>query len=207
MKKQLRALALAALVMPALAPSAQAQAQDGPYMVRVRATRLAMNTSSEAGALPANAIDVNSKWIPELDLSYFFTKNIAAELVLTIPQSQDVSVSGNKIGTFKHLPPTLLAQWHFDGLGPFKPYVGAGLNYTAIWGNEMSVGGTPVTLDKRSFGPAVQIGADYKLNGPWWLNVDVKKIWISSDVYLGGTKISNVKLDPWALSVGVGYRF
>ncbi len=39
-------------------------------------------------------------------------------------------LNGAKIGTLKHLPPTLLAQYHFTNLGAFKPYVGAGINYT-----------------------------------------------------------------------------
>lgn len=208
MKKRILSVAIAALCVAGALEPVQAQTiPDGKFMVRARATRLAMDTSSEAGALPGNAIDVNSKWIPEVDLSYFFTRNLAAELVLTIPQSQTVTVAGNSIGTFKHLPPTLLVQWHFDGMGAIKPYVGAGLNYTAIFSNNMAVGTSPVTLDKHSIGFALQAGLDYKVRGPWWANVDVKKVQISSDVYLSGNKISNVKLDPWVLSVGVGYRF
>lgn len=34
-------------------------------------------------AVPADAITVNDKWLPEVDISYFFTPNIATELVLT----------------------------------------------------------------------------------------------------------------------------
>lgn len=200
----LSAAALSTLAVPALAQNA---GQDGPWMVRVRATHLNMKNSSEAGVLPADAITVNNKWIPELDVSYFFTPNLAAELVLTIPQEQDVSVNGTKIGTFKHLPPTLLAQWHFTQFGAFKPYVGAGANLTFIGSERMSVGGSSVTLESRSFGPALQIGADYRLDNGWFLNADVKKIWIGSDVFLDGVKISKVNLDPWALSIGVGKRF
>lgn len=204
------AAALSTLAAPALAQTA---AQDGPWMVRLRATYLKMDTSSDAGlagALPADAITVNSKWIPEVDVSYFFTRNIAAELVLTIPQKQEVTVNAlglGTIGTFRHLPPTLLAQWHFTDFGAFKPYVGAGLNLTLIRSEKMSIGGTPVTLESSSLGPALQLGADWRLDNGWFLNVDVKKIWISSDVYLGGTAISKVSLDPWALSLGVGKRF
>lgn len=180
---------------------------ESPWMVRVRATRLMTDTSSTAGALPADAIDVNDKWIPEVDISYFFTKNIAAELVLTVPQKHDVTVAGDKIGTFKHLPPTLLAQWHFTDLGKFKPYLGAGINYTRLSSERMSVGGQPVTLESSSVGPAVQLGLDYRLDRNWYLNFDVKKVWIESDVRLAGSKISTLSVDPWLVSFGVGYRF
>lgn len=185
------------------------QSGESPWMVRVRATSLSTETSSTAvpGVLPADAIDVQSKWIPEVDVSYFFTKNIAAELVLTVPQRHDVTVAGGKIGTFKHLPPTLLLQYHFTDLGAFKPYVGAGINYTILGSEKMSVGGTPVTLENSSVGGAVQVGVDYKLNRNWYLNADVKKVWIGTDVFLGGSKISELKVDPWLFSVGVGYRF
>jgi outer membrane protein len=208
MSKTLAALSCAIAAAFSLPAQAQTAAQDGPWMVRLRATYLDMNTSSDGGVLPADAISVNSKWIPEVDVSYFFTKNVAAELVLTIPQKQRVSIDGvGEIGTFKHLPPTLLAQWHFTDLGAFKPYVGAGVNLTFISSEKMSVGGTPVTLDNNSFGPALQIGADYRLDNGWYLNVDLKKVWISSDVFLGGTKIDKVSLDPYLMSVGIGKRF
>ncbi|KAI5935591.1 Inhibitor of nuclear factor kappa-B kinase subunit alpha [Manis javanica] len=60
-----------------------------------------------------------------------FTPNIAAELVLTYPQKHDRgAVRRSQIGSLKHLPPMLLAQYHFTNFGAFKPYVGAGANYT-----------------------------------------------------------------------------
>jgi outer membrane protein len=55
-------------------------------------------------------ISVNDKWLPEVDISYFFTPNIAAELILTYPQRQDVSSTahGGKLGTIK-VDPTLFS--------------------------------------------------------------------------------------------------
>lgn len=210
-------LMLAGIAAAVLSSSALAQpAGESPFMVRVRATNLVTDTSSTAGlggALPADAIDVNSKWIPEVDLSYFVTPNIALELVLTIPQKHEVTVNAlglGKIGTFKHLPPTLMLQYHCTscfGVSAFKPYVGAGINYTLLGKERISVGADAVTLDNASVGGALQIGADYKLDRNWYLNVDVKKVWISTDVNLAGAKISELKVNPWLFSLGVGYRF
>ena len=200
MKKQL-------IVIAALAAmgAGVVQAQQSPWMIRARAVNLDMANKDETVVSPA--LTVNNKTIPEIDISYFITKNIAAELILTVPQEQKVYLSGAQIGTFKHLPPTLTLQYHFTDLGAFKPYLGAGLNYTAIDKESLSVGGTPATLSGSSWGPAFQAGVDFPIDKNWSVNLDVKKIYIKSNVYLGGTDLGTLKLNPLAVGVGLGYRF
>ena len=78
------------------------QAQETPWMVRARAVNLDMANKDSTGL----GLTVDNKTIPEVDVSYFFTPNIAAELILTVPQKQTVSSNGTSNGTFKHLPPT-----------------------------------------------------------------------------------------------------
>ncbi|WP_020206090.1 MULTISPECIES: OmpW/AlkL family protein [Cupriavidus] len=191
----------------AATPAAAADEAQGNWMVRLRATYLDMADKSDpiGGVGPSDLITVNNKWIPELDVTYFITPHIATELVLTVPQKQDVYLGGSKIGTFSHLPPSLLLQYHFLPEATFRPYVGAGINVTRIWGANLA--GNTLSLDRWSVGPVLQIGMDYKLTRNWFLNADVKKTWISSDVKAGGVKLSNASLDPWLFSVGVGYRF
>jgi len=185
----------------------EAVAQESPWQVRVRADYLkpADKSDSIGGVGASDRLHVNDKTIPEVDISYFFTPNWAAELVLTYPQKQDVSLDGKKIGTFKHLPPTLTMQYHFLPQAQFSPYLGAGLNYTRISSVDLLNGAG--SLDNSSWGLALQAGLDYKLDQNWSLNLDVKKLQIRSDVYAGGDKISRVKIDPWLIGVGVGYRF
>ncbi len=200
-------LALAAVLGLAALPAA---AQDlSNLMVRARAVNLNFADKSDAipGVAPANAITVNDKTIPEVDLTYFFSPNISAELILTYPQKQTVSIGGAAIGTFKHLPPVLTVQYRPMPGAAVQPYVGAGVNLTYTMNVNMSALGKRVTLDAYSIGPALQAGLDIPIDKKWSLNVDVKKIWINSDVFLDGAKISHVKLDPWAIGVGVGYRF
>ncbi|MBP0623582.1 OmpW/AlkL family protein [Cupriavidus consociatus] len=201
------AIAAGAMLGAFAAPALAADDGQGNWMVRLRGTYLDMSKSSDpvGGVGASNRITVNNKWIPELDVTYFFTPNFAAELVLTVPQKQNVYLDGNKIGTFKHLPPTLLFQYHLIPNGTFRPYIGAGLNFTRIYGE--NIANDTLQLDSWSVGPALQIGMDYKLTKNWFLNADIKKMWLRSDVKAGDVKVSQVSLDPWVFSMGVGYRF
>lgn len=211
MKRFALAAAVAAATLASGAAQAQAQQTEGNWMVRVRALRLdpANDFNSNIPAVvPNNSVEVSEKTIPEVDISYFFTKNIAAELVLTIPQKHDVSVAGTNIGTFKHLPPSLLLQYHFNPEGTFRPYVGAGLNYTILGSEKMSALGGDVTLENDSFGGVLQLGFDYKISQNVFFNVDVKKIQIRTDVYHSAAgNIGELKVDPLLWGMGVGYRF
>lgn len=116
-----------------------------------------------------------------------------------------------KIGDFRHLPPILTLQYHFtppSQLPRFKPYVGAGINYTRISNVNLQVPGVgQLDLSKNSFGPALQVGFDYRLTDRIYFNMDLKKTWISADVKMAGQTISKVKVDPWLLGIGLGYRF
>ena len=197
MKKTL--LAAAALcALTSGAAMAQNYPQDGKWMVRARAVHLDSANKDSTGL----DLSVNNKMIPELDISYFFTPNFAAELILTYPQKHDVRAGGAEIGSLKHLPPTLLAQYHFTNLGAFKPYLGAGINYTRF--SSVDILGGALNVKKNSFGPALQVGFDYALDKNWSINFDVKKVYIDTNVSGG---IGKFKVDPVLVGVGLGYRF
>jgi outer membrane protein len=200
MKKAILAIVLGGVALGAMA-------QETPWQVRARAVHLNPADKSDPilGVGPSDLITVSSKTIPEVDVSYFFTPNISAELVLTYPQKHTVYIDGESVGTFKHLPPTLLAQYHFTPSSQVSPYVGVGVNWTTFSKNKILDGAG--SLEHDSFGLALQAGLDYKLDKNWSLNVDIKKVQIRSDVLLAGTKVSKVKVDPVLFGVGVGYRF
>lgn len=205
MKKQvLAALIAAGLSIPAFAQSAP----EGDWMVRVRAVNIdTANKSDAIGALSIgrDEVHVSDKVIPEVDISYFFTKNIAAELILTYPQEHNVSVAGTKVGTVEQLPPTLLLQYHFMPESKFRPYVGLGVNYTLFTNDDLDLN---LETESSSLGLALQVGMDIQLAPQWFLNVDVKKVKMGTDVSIkGGDKITHLDIDPWLVGVGVGYRF
>jgi len=196
MKKNLLAVA----VLCALTSGAAfAQQAESPWLVRVRAVHLDSANKDSTGL----GLAVNNKTIPEVDITYFFNKNIAAELVLTVPQKHTLSAGATNIGTLKHLPPSLLLQYHFDAPG-FKPYVGAGINYTRFSSVNLPAG---VDIDRNSWGAALQVGVDVPLSKNLSLNLDVKKVYIKTDVFAGGAKAGTFKVDPVLVGVGLGWRF
>lgn len=219
--------ALAALAFIGLAPAAWAadlapvqQAPEAtfntgvksPWQVRLRALGVITNDSGYVGGVAGSGLSYSDTLIPELDISYYFTDNIAAELILGTTKAKvhgEGSIAAlGEVGSTWVLPPTLTLQYHFTDFGAFKPYVGAGVNYTMFYDQK---GGSADRLKvKNSFGAALQVGADYMINDNWGLNVDVKKLFLRPDfdVTVGGTPMSGkAKLDPWLVGAGVTYRF
>jgi outer membrane protein len=195
-----------------IAGAAQAQQQpDGNWLVRARAMYIIPEHDSEANpvaGLPANALTLNTKTAPEADITYFFTKNIAAELVLTYPQLRRVDLAGTgKIGTFKLLPPTLSVQYHFMPDAKFRPYMGVGVTYARF--SSVNILNGALTLDRDHWGPTFQVGFDVPVTKAISVNVDVKKMSVESDVIVAasGAKFSRVEPNPLAVSLGVGWRF
>ena len=173
---------------------------DSPWMVRVRSVHL---DSINKDSTPLG-LSINNKTFGEVDVTYFLSPNLAAELVLTTPQKQTVYANGSEIGSFKHLPPSVLLQYHFTDQQGIKPYLGAGINYTHFSDVALPAG---VSLDSHSWGLAFQAGLDIPLDRNWSINLDVKKAYIRSDVYVAGSSIGRLKVDPMLYAVGLGYRF
>lgn len=197
MKKLIITAAVCALV------SGAAIADQGPWMVRARAVNLDMANKDSTGL----GLSVNNKTIPEIDVSYFINKNVAVEVVLTVPQKQTVSSSAlaADIGTFKHLPPTVTLQYHFDNFTGYTPYVGAGVNYTKMTQTHLLNG--DATLDSHSWGSAFQAGVDFPIDKNLSFNIDVKKVNLKTDVYVSGVNSGTLKLNPLLVGVGIGYRY
>lgn len=184
----------------------QAQAVDSPWLVRVRAVNLDSANKDSTGL----GLSINDKVLPEIDFSYFVTPQFAVELILTYPQKQKIRSNGVEIGTLKHLPPTLTAQYHFTDFGAFKPYVGAGVNYTRFSNvnfNPAVAAALQPSVDKNSWGFALQAGMDYEVSKNLYVNFDVKKVQIRTDVSSFGTKVGEFRVDPWLIGLGIGRRF
>ncbi len=173
--------------------------------MRVRALHLDSANKDSTGL----DLSINNKTIPEVDITYFFNKNMAAELILTVPQKHDLRAGDTNIGSLKHLPPSLLLQYHFDAPG-FKPYVGAGVNYTrfsSVHFDPAVAAALDPSIDKSSWGGALQVGVDIPLSKNLYLNFDVKKLYIKTDVSSYGVNQGSFKVNPVLAGVGLGWRF
>ncbi|MER9267429.1 OmpW family protein [Mesorhizobium sp. M0410] len=202
------------LAQAASVPQAGASVTEAPspWQIRLRALRVVTEESGYVNAVPGSDLSYSNTVTPELDISYFFTDNIATELILgttyaNIDGQGTIGALG-KIGKVWLLPPTLTLQYHFTNFGAFKPYVGAGVNYTIFYNQD--VGSADALKVKNTFGTALQIGFDYMVDQHWGVNFDVKKLFLKPDfdVTVDGAKLTGkAELDPWLIGAGVTYRF
>ncbi|MEF3079318.1 OmpW/AlkL family protein [Winogradskyella poriferorum] len=154
-------------------------------------------------------VDLSTAFVPELDFTYFFSKNWAAELILgTAKHDVDLNIDGGGSVDLGHvwlLPPTLNLQYHFYA-DDFKPYVGAGINYTIFYG--VDEGDLDDIEYDNALGFSLQAGLDYNLNDKWFLNLDIKKLFLKTDVTVNGDPdTSEVNIDPLIIGLGVGMKF
>ncbi|MEQ8405051.1 MAG: OmpW family protein [Oceanicaulis sp.] len=209
------ALFTAAAAMTMLGFAAPAQADAGDWLFRVRAINVTPDESATITPIGGD-VDIDFSVVPEFDITYFLTDKVAAELILGVTP-HDVEAVGTALGDVDLgevtlLPPTLTLQYHFNPEGQVRPYVGAGLNYTVFF-NEDLPGGSPLaSIDyDPSVGGALQAGVDYAINERWFVNLDVKKVWINTDVTIdaGGLGIveADVDINPVIFGVGVGWRY
>jgi outer membrane protein len=196
------------------APLAPSMTMWNPWMIRGRALVVMPQESAKLSIggvrVPGADVSISTSVVPELDISYFFTKNIAVELVLGVTPHNVKgagALAGARIGSAWLLPPTLMLQYHFTDFGAFKPYVGVGVNYTVFFNEEAKGGFTSFNL-QDTFGLALQGGIDVMLDQHWGLNLDVKKIFLEPKVKVNaGLVTGKVKIDPWLFGAGITYKF
>lgn len=203
-----------------------------PWMIRVRALVVDPKNNVTFDPLPGGNATWSTAVVPELDITYFFTPNFAAELILGVTSHRatgtgtvtggvaaGLNMQGLPIGKTWLLPPTLTFQYHATNFGAFKPYVGAGVNYTVFF-NESAAntpGGSPAVRISsfnvsNAWAPAVQAGFDYMLDKNWGINVDVKYLWLrpsfTASVNDGAIPLTGkARLDPWIYGGGITYKF
>ncbi|HNP53385.1 MAG TPA: OmpW family outer membrane protein [Ferruginibacter sp.] len=201
-------LLFAAVLLITFAATAQDKKTTKENKWKARARVIAAIPPSNNYDLSATShVSISTAVVPELDFTYFFTKNLAAELILgtTHHTVKSKSTTSTDLGKVWLLPPTLNLQYHFNQ-PKFDPYVGVGINYTIFYG--VSDNAAPLAY-KNNVGFSTQLGMDYNLNDKWFLNLDIKKIFLKTDVSIKGTTtfLSGVKVDPFVIGLGAGLRF
>lgn len=196
------ALAFAGPALPAVA------AEAGQWQIAVGVHNV--DPKSDNGSVVGGALDVEvgSDVKPTITAEYFFTNNLGLEILAAWPFEHDISIKGlGKVGSTKHLPPTISLQYHF-GEGSVRPFVGAGINYT-YFSSEKTTGplaGTDLELD-ASFGAAAHAGIDFDVGAKGAVRVDARWIDIDTDAKLNGADIGTVNIDPLIYGVAYVYNF
>ncbi len=218
MRKAVLASLAAGAALAIAMGSASAQQEErigvraGDFMFRGRILGVFPLTTDSDISLIGGHVDATITATPEIDLTYFVTDNIAFELIAgtTVHHitARDTALGDVSVGNVFLLPPSLTAQWHFSPHSRLDPYVGAGINYTFFYG-ATATGDTvrTVTYD-NNVGAVVQAGVNYNFDGPWFLNVDVKQIFLSTTAHINDGAIdADVDLNPLIVGVGIGVRF
>lgn len=189
------------LITAALIAALPATALADNWMMRVRAIDITPDVKSSS--LPG--VDVSNEWVPEVDFTYFVTPNIGVELILGTSRHEVTLAGVGSLGKLNVLPPTVTVQYHFNPTSTIKPYVGAGVNYTRFYNVDLAPG---LSVDKNSFGGALQAGVDIAVTKNGYINLDVKKIWIDTTVKTtAGDKVTDLEINPVVWGIGYGFRF
>ena len=175
-----------------------------------------VNPKSDNGTLTATPLgnlkmDIGSNARPTITAEYFLKDNLGVEILAALPFQHDINVVGvGKVGSTKHLPPTVSLQYHF-GQGKVRPFVGLGLNYTTFFSTktEGAIDGTNLDLS-NSWGLAGHIGVDFQVSEKGAIRIDYRKIDIDTDVKLNGAKLgtrNTVNIDPSAYGIAYVMSF
>lgn len=159
-----------------------------------------------------------------LNLLYFYTDNLAVELLAATPFTHGIDVVGvGKVADLTHLPPTVSANYYFtDPSSTLQVYAGLGLNYTFTYDEDFNATGASLGLDnlsvENSAGLAYQVGFDYILDDTWSLNASARYINIEATATMtadgsaaptvpAGSYRSDVEVNPWVYTLAIGYKF
>ncbi|UPQ79345.1 outer membrane beta-barrel protein [Flavobacterium azooxidireducens] len=227
MKKIVFALFAMSLLMTTVSQAQEEKSSDfKKWQVRLRGIGVMPNESAKIGIIGGD-VSISNAIVPELDFTYFFTKNFAAELILGTTKhdvhtvGSDISAIGGPtsfdvdLGSVMLLPPTLTAQYHFFPLKEkkFKPYVGAGINYTLFYNVKEGDVVKDIEYD-NAIGFAAQIGFDVMFDDTFFVNFDVKRLFLKTDVTVDATNLAaglvipaEVEINPWIVGIGFGMKF
>jgi outer membrane protein len=174
--------------------------------------------------------NIDAKNVNTLYLGYVrrLSPHFDVELTLGYPPLQktvgkgpatlgSVPYNGQVIATARWLAPTVLVEYMFlDENSKWRPYIGAGINYTSFYdrnstaqGDAASGGPTKLSLTS-SVGPVGTVGLDYHIANNWHLYASYSASQVKSKLRAdtaGVIRTTHISFGPQALVVSVGYSF
>jgi outer membrane protein len=206
--------------------AAQQAAQSSPFSVSVGVTALRPADSSgnlSAPALPNTQVDVGNATALTGAINYRLNSQVSLSIPLGLGFKHTISGAGNpliaglgKFSTVKVLPVTALGQFHFGNFSGLRPFIGGGLTYAKFFKEETTPAltaatnpGGPATTQKTDskFAPTIQIGAAYDLSKQIYIEGSYAKTFLKTKTTLSTNQVIDLKLNPNAFTVQVGYRF
>ncbi len=159
-------------------------------------------------------MEADDAWSLGITFSYMFTDNIGLGVLGAYPFEHDIEGKGaisdlGKVGSTKHLPPTVTLQYYFNNSTQFTPFVGAGVNYTHFFDEDTKGALSAANLDiDDSWGYAFEGGVDYSINDHWMVSGQIYYINIEPDANVGAIPGNfDVEINPWVYFLSAGYKF
>lgn len=201
MTKTLAALTFSTALVALAAPAMAQNQGDWTFGIGIGY----LDPKSDNGTLAGFDTDVDSDTRPIFTAEYFIRDNLGIELLAATPFSHDVTLGGSlDAGKVEQLPPTLSLNYHIPTNSAWKPYVGAGINYTIFFDEQSDLGDLEVD---NSVGIAFQAGLDYMVTEKGAVRLNVRWFDIDTDVTLDGADIGTAEIDPWLVGVSYVHRF
>lgn len=204
----MRKMPLKLLAAAMLCTSTLAAAADGDWFVRLGVH--SVDPKSGNGDLAGGALraDIDSDTRPTIVIGRSLDDHWAIELLASAPFNHTVSLNGAQALDFKHLPPTVTAQYYFAPESKINPFLGLGVNYTLTF-DESERGPLAGTRTRvgNSFGPALHAGLVFDTGRAWQVIADLRWADIDADVSVDGDDVGTVHVDPLVYGVYVGWRF
>ena len=202
--------------------------EKGDFILRAGAATV--DPSEDSGELKLNGAGgsgttagVDSNTQLGITFTYMVDQHWGVGLLAATPFEHTLAVKGalsslGDLAEVKHLPPTLTLQYFpLDPTSKFQPFIGAGINYTTFFEEDLKGANegnfSDLELDD-SWGLAAEAGFDYQLTDNlsvgaqvWYLDIDTEASF-EGEGLLPGTKFDiDVDIDPWVYMVGLGYKF
>jgi outer membrane protein len=197
---------------------ASAQAPGWELGGRVLSVNAAASTAEIAGL--GAALEIDDGFGLEIDATLLISELFTAEISAAVSRHElrlaeaGACCGATDGGEVWILPISLIVRYHLPVYGPWDPYAGLGLSWAAPYYDlapELEDAGVERLDLEGGVGFAAQIGVGYAIDARWRANLDLRHLGYSLDARVrtaeGDLDPVPLDLEPWVVSLGLGYRF
>nr|WP_238838944.1 OmpW family outer membrane protein [Pseudomonas fluorescens] len=204
------------LVYPLFCLASPTWAEESPWTYRIGMTNVAFDASAKVylngQRVPGGSADASDNNALTFDFGYAINDQWNVRAIVGIPPTTKVTGAGTlpgiQLGKITYAPTVLTLNYNLPALGPVRPHIGAGVNYTRIF--ESRDANLKSFDADHAWSPALHVGADIDVNRGWFVSIDIRKLYLKTDAsgYLGPQEAkARVTLDPLLTSIAIGRQF